>query len=58
MVICSALSRGMWKYAIDNVFSEKAYDSKEKAKAAAFDRLELIRESGDKPILGKYFTHG
>ena len=58
VVICSALSRGMWKYAIDNVFSEKAYDSKEKAKAAAFDRLELIRESGDKPILGKYFTHG
>ena len=53
VVICRALSREMWKFAIDNVFSEKAYDSKERAKAAAFDQLERIRESGIDLMLRK-----
>ena len=55
VVICRALSRGMWKFAIDNVFSEKAYETKERAKAAAFDQLERIRESGIDLMLRKNF---
>ena len=36
----------IWKYSIDNEFCKTAYATREKAVAAVFDALELIRTKG------------
>lgn len=45
IVIYNIKTGNQWKYSIDNEFSKAAYNSRERAMSAAFEKLELIRNS-------------
>ena len=44
VVLYNVNSSSKWKYSVDNEFSKSVYSSKERAMAAAFEKLELIRK--------------
>ncbi len=43
IVIYNIKPGNQWKYSIDNEFSQVAYNSRERAMSAAFEKLEMIR---------------